>query len=230
MEKKKMKVWKKFLIIILIIVALFVIITVRKMIIIKNLQSKMEKYDSVDNYYARIYQYQGTNLQINTTYKKNNTSLSKVKSLSENSNRSLIAYNDDNVSHIYFDVPGSKIAILDGNGIPGPIQIQNELETQNLWQLMVRAIKSSIKTEECNGKECYKIQVGCFDILCFDKHENTVVYFDKDTGLKAREFNGSVGDGENKINTVSDYYYEFDVVKDEDLKEPDISEYTIQEN
>lgn len=230
MEKKEMKIWRKILIIILIIVVLFIIGTARKMIIIRRLQSKMEKYESADNYCVTIYEYQGTNLQINTTYKKNTKSLSKVKSLSENSNRTLVSYNDDKVSHVYFDVPGSKLAILDGNGLPGPIQIQNELETQNLWQFIVRAIKSSIKTEQCNGKECYKIQVGCFDILCFDNHENDVCYFDKDTGLKVREFNGTVGDGENKINVVLDYQYEFDIVKDEDLKEPDISEYTIQEN
>lgn len=54
--------------------------------------------------------------------------------------------------------------------------------------------------------------------------------FNKDTGLKVKEFNGTIGDGENKINIVLDYHYEFDIVKDEDLKEPDISEYTIQEN
>lgn len=230
MEKKKTKMWKKILIIILILVVLLIILTARKMIIIRSLQSKMKKYENVDNYYATIYEYQGTNLQINTTYKKDNTSLSTVKSLSEGSNRTLIAYTDDEVSHIYIEVPGSKLAILDGNGVPGPIQIQNELETQNLWQFIVRSIKSSIKTEECNGKECYKIEVSCFDLFCFDKHDNVVCYFDKDTGLKVRELNGTVGDGEDKINIVSDYHYKFNSVQDEDLKEPDISEYTIQEN
>lgn len=230
MEKKKMEIWKKILIVILILVALFIIITARKMIIIGSLQSKMKEYDNVDNYYATIYEYRGTNLQISTTYKKDNTSLSMIKSLGENSDRSLISYNNDKVSHIYIEVPGSKLAILDGNGVPGSIQIQNELETQNLWQFIVRSIKSSIQTEECNGKECYKIQVGCFDILCFNNHKNVVYYFDKDTGLKVRELNGTVGDGENKIDIVSDYHYEFNIVKDEDLKEPDIAEYTIQEN
>lgn len=228
MEKKKMKMWKKVLIIVLILVLLFIIITTRKMIIINSLQSKMEKYVKVDNYYAMIYEYQGSELHVKTTYRKANISLFTVKSLSESGTRTLTTYTDDKVSHTYIDVSNEKIAILDG--IPGAIQIENELETQNLWQFIVRAIKSSIQTEECNGKECYKIQVGCFDILCFDKHDNVVCYFDKDTGLKVRELNGTVGDGENKINMVSDYHYEFDIVKDEDLKEPDISEYTVQEN
>lgn len=226
---EKMKMWKKVLIVVLILVLLFIIITARKMIIIKNLQSKMEKYEKVDNYYATMYSYQGTNLQIHTTYRKDNISLSTVKSLSENETTILTNYTDDKVSHIYMDTPESKIAILDGSGIPSSIQIQNELVTQNLWQSIVRAVKSSVKTEECNGKECYKIEVSCFDLFCFDKHDNIVYYFDKDTGLKIRELNGTVGDGDNKINMVSDYHYEFDVVKDENLKEPDISEYIIQE-
>ncbi len=230
MEKKKMKIWKKILIIISILVVIFIIITARKMIIIKNLQSNIEKYRNAENYYATIYQYQGNNLQIYTSYKKGNKSLSTVKSLNEDGTRTLINYTDDKISHLYFDVPGSKVAILDGNGVPGAVQIAEGLYTENVWQFIVRAIKSSIKTEECNGKECYRIQIGCFDLMCFNNHNNDVCYFDKETGLKVREFNGTVGDGENKINIVSDYHYEFDIVKDEDIKEPNISEYTIQEN
>lgn len=230
MENKKMKLWKIILITILIFVALFIIIIARKMIIIKNLQFKIEKYIDKDNYYATIHQYQGNNLQIYTSYKKGNKSLSTVKSLNEDGTKTLINYTDDKISHLYFDVPGSKIAILDGNGVPGTVQIAEGLDTENVWQFIVRAIKSSIKTEECNGKECYKIQIGCFDLMCFNNHNNDVCYFDKETGLKVREFNGTVGDGENKINIVSDYHYEFDIVKDEDLKEPNISEYTIQKN
>ena len=230
MEKKKKPIWQKQIIIISILVVIFIIITARKMIIIKNLQSNIEKYRNAENYYATIYQYQGNNLQIYTSYKKGNKSLSTVKSLNEDGTRTLINYTDDKISHLYFDVPGSKVAILDGNGVPGAVQIAEGLYTENVWQFIVRAIKSSIKTEECNGKECYRIQIGCFDLMCFNNHNNDVCYFDKETGLKVREFNGTVGDGENKINIVSDYHYEFDIVKDEDIKEPNISEYTIQEN
>ena len=115
------------------------------MIIIKNLQSNIEKYRNAENYYATIYQYQGNNLQIYTSYKKGNKSLSTVKSLNEDGTRTLINYTDDKISHLYFDVPGSKVAILDGNGVPGAVQIAEGLYTENVWQFIVRAIKSSIK-------------------------------------------------------------------------------------
>lgn len=223
MEKKKMKLWKKILIIILIFVALFMIITVRKIVILKNLQSKMQKYANEDNYYAMIYQYQGDSIQIMKSYKKGDRSLSIAKVLNENGMRTLKNYTEGKTSHLYIEVPENKIAILNGNGVPDAIQITNELYIENMWQLIVRAIKSSIKTEKCNGKDCYKVQIGCFD-------ENVVCYFDKNTGLKVREFNGTINDGDNKINIVSDYNYEFGVVKEGDLKEPNISEYVIQEN
>ncbi len=116
------------------------------------------------------------------------------------------------------------------NGVPGKIEILDYLYTQNIWEFLIISIKSSIKTEEVNGKECYRINVSCFDIFCFDNHRLDTYYFEKETGLLIRKENGTSGYDGDKINLVSDYYYEFDIVKDDDLKEPDISEYTIQEN
>ena len=235
MEKKKMKLWKKLLIIFLVILLFFIIITTRKMIIINDLQNKAQKYIDSNNYFATIYQYQGNNLQIYTTYKKLDKSLSTIKSLSESGTRTLISYADENVNHMYFDVLESKIAILDGNGVPGSIQIDNALYTENLWQFALRAIFSDIKSEECNGKQCYKIEVALVPVVfspdyLYSENAKTTIYFDKETGLKVREFNGTAEKNEEKINIVSDYHYEFDNVKDEDLKEPDISQYKIQEN
>ena len=49
MENKKIKVLKKIILIICIILAIFVVLTARKLIIIKSLGNKVEKLDS-NNY------------------------------------------------------------------------------------------------------------------------------------------------------------------------------------
>ena len=55
-------------------------------------------------------------------------------------------------------------------------------------------------------------------------------YFEKETGLIIREFNGtSTKENGEVTNLVTDYRYEFNNVKDEDIIEPDISKYTIQQ-
>ena len=231
MEKKDRKMGKKILIIILIFVALFIILTARKMIIIRNLQSNVKKYINVDNYYARVYEYQGSSLNINETYKKGEISLSTFKHLNEEKSKSkLINYKKGELSNLYIDTLNEKIVMINSNGVPGEIEILDYLYTENIWQFLVRSIKSSIKAEEINGKECYKINVSCFDILCFDNHRLDTYYLEKNTGLLIRKENGTSGYDDDKINLVSDYYYKFDIVKDEDIKEPDISEYKIQEN
>lgn len=224
MDKKKIKFGKIILIVMLILLVIFLIVTARKIIIIKTLQNKVKPYMQSDNYYAMKSDYYGNSIQIYQTYKKGNTSLSTVKSLSENGTKSLISYINDEINHIYMEVPGDKIAILKGNGIPGSLQIEG-LASQNLGQFMIMSVFSNVKSEECNGKQCYKIEVA-YSLTS----PKMTIYFDKDTGLKVRDFNGTSGENENKINIVSDYRYEFNNVKDNDLKEPDISEYTIQEN
>ncbi len=222
MKKKNIKLWEKILIIVLVIVSIFIILTVRKMVIIGNLQHKNSQYINSNNYHATISSYYGRNLQISDTYKKGNKILSTLKSFNTNNTKTITNYSDGIVSHTYLDVAETKIAILNGEGNVGSIQITNELSTQNIGQFLIMSVFSSINSEECNGKQCYKIEVA------YSLTNKTTIYFDKNTGLKVREFNGTIGEGNEKVNIVSDYKFEFDTVKDEDLKEPNLEQYTIQ--
>ena len=56
------------------------------------------------------------------------------------------------------------------------------------------------------------------------------LYIDKETGLAVKNQNGAVVDANGvKTPIIMDYEYKFDVVTDEELVEPDISEYEIQQ-
>ena len=54
-EKKKMKLWKKVLIVISIILVIFIAIVLRKFIILSNMDSKVSEYENNnDNIYSKI--------------------------------------------------------------------------------------------------------------------------------------------------------------------------------
>ncbi len=229
MEKKKMKLGKKILIVFLVIFAIFILIVGRKMIILKRLQNKAEQYREANNYKAIIREYQGNGIQVFTTYKRNEKALSVLKRYTEKDVRKLTNYSDNEVKHTFIEVGEDKIAILKGNDLPAMVQIEG-VSTGNLWQFITMSIFSDIQKEECNGKQCYKIYFAYSLTDRLDEKKMVTTYYDRQTGLKVREFNGTSGEGENKINMVSDYRYEFDIVNEEDIKEPNISEYTVQDN
>lgn len=64
--------------------------------------------------------------------------------------------------------------------------------------------------EELNGEKC----------IVF-KDENNKVYYNAETFLQVRDDNS---------NSITDITYEFDVVTDEDIKLPDLSEYVLDED
>lgn len=229
MEKKKMKIGKKILLVILALLAIFIILVVRKMFILKNLQSKVEQYMEADNYKATMRSYDGNSIMKYTTYKRDEKTLSILKNCTEKDVRTLINYEDNEVKHTFIEAEEDKIVILEGNGLPASVQIADGLATKNFWQFITMAIFSDIQSEECNGKQCYKIYLAYSLRNRLDTRKMATTYFDKETGLKVRELNGiNTTNEKEKTNMIIDYYYEFNQVKEEEVKEPNISEYTIQ--
>lgn len=79
---------------------------------------------------------------------------------------------------------------------------------------------------KCNGREC------CFisNIETMNSIEgNMGVYIDKETGLPIRILEGAGSSNEGTVNSIMDFYYEFNKVIDKDIEEPNISEYQIQQ-
>ncbi len=75
----------------------------------------------------------------------------------------------------------------------------------NYWlydNYLLKAITSRITTDECNNKECYKIETN-----------GLILWIDKDTGLINRQINGF---------GVAEIDYAFDVVNNNDIIKPSI--------
>ena len=215
----KRKIFISILVILLIIVILFIGDVSRKFFIIKDIEKNVEKYSNSSNYEAKMYTYEGDGVNIVTSLVKDEKSLATIKLLRADNDATLIYYKDGDTKHTFYESEDEKIATLNVDILPTPVQILNNFKDGTFQQILSLAVTTKITTEECNGKECYKFDYGM-----------NCTYFEKETGLIIREFNGtSTKENGEVTNLVTDYRYEFNNVKDEDIIEPDISKYTIQQ-
>lgn len=222
MEKKKIKLWKKILSLLAVLFLIFIIYTIRNMIIFSNLQKRVSQYIDNNNHYEKIINYSGSTTTITEYYCKEGKSLLKLETTikSTGANRKLTNYFDGEKTNTYIESNEDKIAILNSNAIPTELMILS-LDYNNLWNLFQLSATSFIKNGTFNDKKCYVIYGGLIA---------KETYIEKDTGLAIKRTDGFTTDENgNKSDIIVEYYYEFDNVKDEDLIEPDISEYTVQE-
>lgn len=206
-----MKLWKKVLIIVLILFAILAIFIVRKFIIITNLVNESKEYANKTNYFAVIQSLQNGNVNIIKSYNKDGNYLTTFRTYGKDikDERGLIRYKKDSEEIGIIQSGQEKIAILDGS-VLGEVYVVNIFSTlDNTMQQLQFAVMSRITTDNYGNIECYLIEL-----------ENCKMWVEKDTGLIIREINGGL---------VSERFYEFDIVKDEDITKPDISDCKIQE-
>lgn len=206
-----MKLWKKILIIVLILFAILAIFIVRKFIIITNLVNESKEYANKTNYFAVVQSLQNGNVNIIKSYNKDGNYLTTFRTYGKDikDERGLIRYKKDSEEIGIIQSGQEKIAILDGS-VLGEVNVVNIFSTlDNTMQQLQFAVISRITTDNYGNIECYLIEL-----------ENWKMWVEKDTGLIIREINGGL---------VSERFYEFDIVKDEDITKPDISDCKIQE-
>ena len=213
MENKKMKLWKKILLVVLAIFILFSIYVIRNFIIISNIVNLSKEYVTKTNYIANLYSIQGDSVNISKSYNKDGKYLSLIQTKVNdiNDTRKLTVYKSDNEGLAIIQTGDKKIAILNNNVIGG-IQVVTfgSIADMNILQKLLFSAITKIDTEECNNKECYYIEIS----------DGWKVWLNKENGTIVREINGGF---------VTERSYEFDVVKDEDIVKPDISDCEIQE-
>lgn len=206
-----MKLWKKILIIVLILFAILAIFIVRNFIIITNLVNESKEYANKTNYFAVVQSLQNGNVNIIKSYNKDGNYLTTFRTYGKDikDERGLIRYKKDSEEIGIIQSGQEKIAILDGS-VLGEVYVVNIFSTlDNTMQQLQFAVMSRITTDNYGNIECYLIEL-----------ENCKMWVEKDTGLIIREINGGL---------VSERFYEFDIVKDEDITKPDISDCKIQE-
>lgn len=130
-------------------------------------------------------------------------------------------YSDGKTVNIYIENETNKIATLNQK-MEITNDIQNYLYTDNILNLTISSIPSSVQSKKYAGKDCYYIT----NFETPYSWSTDGVYIDKETGLIIRAVT-SVETAEG-INPAVDYVYEFGNVTEKDFIEPNIEEYEIQ--
>lgn len=222
---KKMRTLKIILTVILLI---FLLSYIRNIIIVVSLNNKVSKYTSSTNYYMRSISHSDEDLIIIENYKKDDRYIRKLKVLSEISRSGITDYCNGETVNSYANMKlyedeqeqlSRKTAQLNkANGLPEPL-IPNYIEINHPIKFFILPLVSTITSEKCNGKDCYKIEIF---------NTSDIYYIDKETGLTIRiSTSNTINNIQNDM--ISDIQYEFNTVTDEDFIEPDISEYEIEE-
>ena len=214
MEKKRMKLWKKILLVILVVFILFSIYVIRNFIIISNIVNVSKEHATKTNFIANIYSIQAKGVNITKSYNKDGKYLSLIQTqINDNNgnNPKLTVYKSDNESVAIIETQAKKIAMLNENIVGGVYTVTfGNIADMNILQKLLFSAITRIDTEECNNTECYYIEIA----------DGWKVWINKENGTIVREINGGF---------VTERRYEFDVVKDEDIVKPDISDCEIQQ-
>lgn len=208
------------------ILLIFMILTTRKILIISNLKNLVEDYTQINNIHAKIYNYSGhlTTDEILV----NNDKILKIHNIyTDNSLTKMILYNNADSTNIYVDNGEKKIARLNSDESVD-FEVYNYFVNESVNDFLMLSIFSDITEEYCNGKDCYKIT----NIPQFmdSKSNDETVYIEKDTGLIVRIIKENNLNSNFDIDYVTDFFYEFNTVTDEQIVEPNIEGYEVQNN
>ena len=242
LEKKKVKYIKKYnrrlkilkislVSIILILVILFITFPGKNMMIIASLKDKFKVYDDKsDNVYIKI-TYYGNDIP-NVTY-DNYYKDGITKSIMTNAEANVkwIQYNYQDQEKLYVESPESKTLQIDDSteNVYTLSPLLSVIYYDSIRQLFEMSMNCKISTVELNGKECYVIS-NAFN----NEETQTRCYIEKDTGLLVKMVQRTIPQ-EQRYDTydkivVTEFEYSFGTVTDEDMQEPDATEYTLIEN
>ena len=212
---KKLKILKLTL---LIIILIYVALVGRRTIIMLSLSEKANKNQINDNYYAKLYSYQGDLLTITESYNKGGDYLTTTTRFKQgNEIQKITFYKKENEQICLTDFNGKKNIQNFESMIVGRVFPVTYVSNGFLANLQYAFLIGIDKTY-CNGKECYVVKENSYER-----------YIDKETGLAVRNIEKSNKGTTRKNDRVVDYEYKFNIVKDSDIVKPDTTGYTVNE-
>ena len=221
----KKKIVTIVLIILVILLAIFSINTIRKFRIIKDLQNKVAECETKENIYSKVV---SENAEVEKfikddvekiVIKKKDNTLTIIQLIEQNDRRFYTIAGEQKTLHRYKEeknLMSSKVVSF--------------VNTTTWLELLHDSIVSKIYTEKTDGQDCYVI-----DSL---KNSNAIysngaislkIYLNKETGLAVKTVETVKNEDGTTEEWVTTYQQKFDIVTDDDMKEPDVSEFTIQE-
>lgn len=191
--------------IIFILLIILGVLAISRFFILSKIQENNEFYESQNN----CHYYLESNNAIMEYWRKNSIMKLNIKYLDNNSDMIFWKNLDTNEDLIFYNSNEKTYSNSNGGMIERlPIGITF---TENIGTRILMAINPTlyIGSKEYNGINCYYIKQ-------FDYEE----FIDKETGLILYS---------NYDNDIRKIYYTFDEVTDEDVKKPNIQEYTYKE-
>lgn len=212
---KKLKILKYALLAIMLI---YIIVVGRRTIIMFSLSRKANANKANDNYYAKLYSYQGEILTITESYNKGEDYLTTLTKVVNGSNIQKITYYKKGEEQLFITESEGKKHVLDAETMMGghilPVTYVSDGILANLQYALITGIDSTY----CNGKECYVIKENSYER-----------YIDKKTGLAVRNIDKSNKEITRKNDAIVDYEYKFNIVKNSDIVKPDTTDYIVNE-
>lgn len=204
-ERQKMKLWEKFLVIILFIVLVIYLTIAWRYYILVDIEKENNANLSKTNCYYSL----ESNSTIIQSWKKD--AITKINMKKKIGGEDITFWNDSNTGEGYVFYNVEKIYSENKGGILGARPRSITTSYDNLGKFML-AINPTVFVgfKNYENKECYHIKIGGQEELV-----------EKETGLLLN----TKDDGNERKLT-----YSFDTVTDEDVEKPDISQYTLPEN
>lgn len=200
MEKRKMKLWKKVLIAILIIFIILVILAIWRYNILTDIYEKNNEKFSTSNYYY----YSKTDDTIMEAWKKDQ--ITKVNLKQVNGEGDVTIWKNESTGEEYAFYNKQKIYTESQGAVLGitPAGFSLEPDANNRILIAINPIVY-IGTKEYDNKECYYVKI--------DEQEE---YIEKETGLIIHSTSEI---GERNIT------YRFNDITVEEIEMPDINQY-----
>lgn len=227
---KKGQLGLVLLIVVIIAISIFFINTFRKYAILVDLTKKASDYITSENYheiatYDRNFESYGACTKIEA-YRKGNT----VKSILYMPDRGIITTINSTTagSKMFMDLKtGNKVLTYDNNNkeLFPAIQPQDIIGDVKF----LNSIFTRVHSEKLDDVDCYVLDNKLFSKgMWTGEPKSYKIYIEKETGLTKQLVQEETVKGEVQILTIK-YTYQFDNVKDDDLKAPsDIGKYIIQ--
>lgn len=231
---------KSILIAIVIILVIAIIIFLNNFLKINSIMSRAEKSLQSNNFYKETSQILSDNhTSITKEYYKDGKYKISWEVYSDNGiETSIIEYaNVDSDERIYI-YEKEKKAIIEKGDIPKMLNSANNIKNvpfitnrKDLLNKIGTTFVYSINTDTYDyGKEYYVLNNRS------ERNNAWEIWIDKETGLPIKQFNRggekSFFPGTNVVREIRDniqeYKYDFDKVTNEDVKVPDLSNYTVE--
>ena len=245
MKKTKMKIWKIILIVFLALLIAFIAIVTRRVIILSNIDKKVTDCENNNKniYIKTTLDYADYKSEIERFIKDDVDKVILKKTDLEENEIKLIQVTYPNERKVYTEKNGIKVMNVYNEKAPirgahienlpeenyaSYAVITNFAYSISIYERILSSILTSIKTVELDGVKCYELSsLHTPNYIYSENTSKLSMFVNKETGLPVKRVEVIKENGVEKEN-ITTYECKFNIVTDEDIKEPDAEEYIMQ--